>query len=269
MPFAPQVLSSSSNPLLKEIRRAASRGSLTEQGYAVAEGAHLLDEAIESGIEIAAILTSDEIDGEEYDWPPQAAIYQLPKALFREVATTDSPQGFITLVRPRECHIGELFSSSSTTLLLDGIQDPGNAGAIVRAAEAFAATGVVFLKSTVSPFNPKCLRASAGSLFRLPYLNHPDPEPVRAAIAEHGILLYAAMPEAELRIDQVDWSRPSAVVVGSEGRGVSELWSAGATPISIPTTGVESLNAATAAAVILYEARKRVAAVQLTPTSTW
>jgi TrmH family RNA methyltransferase len=257
MKAATRILSSSANPLLKDVRRAASRGILTSEGFAVAEGLHLYDEAVASGIEIGAVLVSEELEGGDGDWPPDVPVYHLPRALFREIATTESPQGIVTLVRLRESGLAAIFEPGGPTLLLDGLQDPGNAGAIVRAAEAFGSSGVVFLKSTVSPFNPKCLRAAAGSLFRMPFINHPESEPVRQAISARGVSLYAAMPDASLSIEAVDWSKPSAIVIGSEGRGVSPDWSAAAMHIRIPTTGVESLNAAVAAAVILYEARRR------------
>ena len=244
------MLTSSRNPLLKDVRRAADRGGLTDDGYAVAEGLHLFEEAVKSGLEIGAVLVS-----EEASVPVgSAVVYTLPRALFREIATTEATQGVITLVRPRTFVLKDLLGG--TTVLLDGIQDPGNAGAIVRAAEAFGGAGVVFLKNTVSPFNPKCLRAAAGSLFRLPFVNHPSGEDVMRAL--EGVALYAAMPGARVSIGDVNWGAgPSAIVIGSEGRGVSEEWSARATGVRIPTVGVESLNAAVAAAVILYEARRR------------
>ena len=257
MKVTTQVLSSTHNPLIKDVRRAASRGVRTEQGYAVCEGSHLFDEAVASGADIGAVLISEEEEQTgERDWPAGAAVYQLPRTLFREIATTESPQGIVTLVRLREAGVDSILTSREPLLLLDGIQDPGNAGAIVRAAEAFGGGGVMFLKSTVSPYNPKCLRAAAGSLFRIPFVNHPDGEAVREAIAARPVELYAAMPNAKVSIESVDWTKPSAIVIGSEGRGVSAEWSAVATPIGIPTTGVESLNAAVAAAVILYEARR-------------
>ncbi len=251
MPVEIQILSSSKNPLIKDVRRAADRGVLTEEGLAVCEGAHLYDEAVSSGVEIGGVLVSEEAAGDR-DWAEGTPVFMLPRTLFREVATTDSPQGIITLVRPRAFALEQILRG--TAVLLDGIQDPGNAGAIVRAAEAFGASGVVFLKSTVSAFNPKCLRAAAGSLFRLPFVTRPDNELVRAGIER----LFAAMPGASVAIDEVDWGAgPAAIVIGSEGRGVSSEWAAEAKGVRIPTIGVESLNAAVAAAVILYEARKK------------
>ena len=247
-----QILTSGKNPLIKDVSRATNRGTLTEQGYAVAEGRNLYDEAIRSGLEIGGVFVVDDVD---HTVVADVPVYVVPRALFREMASTETPQGILTLVRPYESQLADVFAR--TAILLDGIQDPGNAGAIVRATEAFGGSGVVFLKTTVSPFNPKCLRASAGSLFRLPFVNHPDPVQVQEAIAAHQVTLYAGMPGAPLSIEEVDWATPSAIVIGSEGRGVSAEWSAQAIHVRIPTQKVESLNAAVSASVILYEARRR------------
>jgi RNA methyltransferase, TrmH family len=244
-----QQLTSARNPLLKDVRRAADRGALTEGGYCVAEGLHLLEEAQRSNCEIGAVLVSE--DAMDKLGGLDVPVYHMPPALFREIATTESTQGVIALVRPPASQLG----LDGPIVLLDGIQDPGNAGAIVRSAEAFAAAGVVFLKTTVSPYNPKCLRASAGSLFRLPFITGLNDDAVRSAL--NGAPMFAAVPKSRLSIQDVDWPARAAILIGSEGRGVSASWSANATPIRIPTAAVESLNAAVAAAVILYEIRSQ------------
>lgn len=253
-----QILTSPKNPRLKEIRRAAGQGQLTDDGFAVAESRHLLEEALAAGVELGGIFLSEEA---KFEAPPAVdeIAYQLPAHVFREIATTEATQGVVALVRMPESRLEQVFGGAgpAAALLLDGIQDPGNAGAMVRAAEAFGGTGVVFLKTTVSPYNPKCLRGSAGSLFRVPFVSHPPAEEVREAIRTGGVTLYSATASAEATpIDDIDWTGPSAIVIGSEGRGVSEAWRSGAIPVRIPTTGVESLNAAVAAAVILYELRR-------------
>jgi TrmH family RNA methyltransferase len=141
------------------------------------------------------------------------------------------------------------------------VQDPGNAGAIVRAADAFGATGVMFLKGAVSPFNPKTLRASAGSLFRVPFVHSLDAELARAAFKQNKLDVYAGVPFAAQNhvksLAGVDFTRKCAVIIGSEGQGVSQKLHAGAIDLAVPTVGVESLNAAMAASVILYEARRQ------------
>jgi TrmH family RNA methyltransferase len=153
----------------------------------------------------------------------------------------------------------DLLRGHPLVVVLDEVQDPGNAGAIVRAAEAFGATGAIFIKGSVSPYNPKTLRASAGSLFRFPVLAGMDASCARSQLVENGIELFAAVPAhtGAAPISAADLMRECAVVIGNEARGVSELWRSSARAVSIPTTSVESLNAAVAAGILLYEARRQ------------
>jgi TrmH family RNA methyltransferase len=139
-------------------------------------------------------------------------------------------------------------------LALDGIQEPGNAGAIVRTAEAFGGSGILFLKGAVSPYNPKAIRSSAGSLFRMPLVAGIEEDIAVAAMAQRKIQLFAAMPHAEHTLLDADLRHPCAFVIGSEGRGVSRRMQAAAQPVRISTTRVESLNAGVAAAILVYEA---------------
>jgi TrmH family RNA methyltransferase len=153
----------------------------------------------------------------------------------------------LALVRLPEWIEKDLLKATPLVVVLDGVQDPGNAGAILRTAEAFGATGAVFLKGTVSLSNPKCLRASAGSAFRLPVVTE----------IPNGLKLYAADPRAELPVAAADLTAPCAIIIGAEGSGVRPELAAHATGVKIPTSGVESLNAAVAAGILLYEARRQ------------
>ncbi len=163
----------------------------------------------------------------------------------------------MALVRPPRWSVEQLFRGQSLAVILDGLQDPGNAGAILRAAEAFGATGVAFLKGTVSPYNPKCLRASAGSVFRVPLVAAMDPLLLLAAAEQRKLDLFSLMPKGDLELGDADFARKCAIIVGSEGRGVSERLRSKALDVRIPTAGVESLNAALAAGIALYVARKQ------------
>jgi TrmH family RNA methyltransferase len=258
------MLTSAANPLLKDVRRAIARGGLTDQGYLIAGTFRLLDEALRSGLEIRAILAAESAHAavvEKVRGAPSIRIAVVDEAVFRKLADTESSQGVIALVAPPVWTLDQVLCGEGVTLALDGVQDPGNAGAIVRAAEAFGATGVLFTKGTVSPFNPKTQRASAGSLFRLPFVNGIEAARVRAAFEERGMPVYAAMPHDARSPAEVDLRRKCAIVIGSEGRGVSEALRRGAVGLSIPTQGVESLNAAVAAAILLYEARRQLGTI--------
>src|SRR6266849_7639245 len=172
-----ETITSTANPLLKEVRRAVARGSLTAEGWCVAESFHLLDEALRSPCEVKAVLAAEsartavEAHGQRL---AGVRVVLVPDVLFAGIAATETSQGVIALVRPREWKFQQLLHGAALVVVLDGLQDPGNAGTIVRAAEAFGATGILFLKGTASPHNPKTLRASAGSLFRVPFVYSAD-----------------------------------------------------------------------------------------------
>ncbi len=258
----PEVLISPANPLLKDVRKAILRGGLTEGGQSVAETFHLLEEALRSDLDVKTVLAAESVHSaveSHIRRLPGIRLVVLSDTLFGRLAGTDSTQGVIALVTPPRWTLEQLFRGQPLIVVLDGLQDPGNAGTIVRSAEAFGATGVVFLKGTVSPYNPKSLRASAGSLFRVPYVHGLDATLARAALKQNRLELYATAPHSSAAklLGDVDLKRKCAVIFGSEARGVSDTLRSAALDLTIPTTGVESLNAAVSAGIVLYEARRQ------------
>jgi TrmH family RNA methyltransferase len=259
-----ESITSATNPLLKDVRRAIARGSLTDDGWCVAETFHLLEEAVRSECEVKVVLTAESVRAAaeaHVRWMEGVRVSVLPDALFQSISGTQSAQGVIALVKPPEWSIEQLFGGCPLVVVLDGVQDPGNAGTIVRTAEAFGATGIVFLKGTVSPWNPKVLRASAGSLFRIPFVHGMDAPTARTALHERGVKLFAGVPATSERnaesLIATDLTGRCGLIIGSEGRGVGGELRSAAVDVSIPTAGVESLNAAVAAAILLYEARRQ------------
>ncbi len=253
-------ITSAQNPLLKDIRRAAAKGAPNAAGLVIAETFHLLEEALRSGLKVPSVLAERRVLSiveRHVAKLRDTQVQPLADGLLDAVASTDAPQGVLALVQPPAWTLDHVFRGKPLTLILDGIQDPGNAGTIARAAEAFGATGLIFLKGTVSPWNPKTLRASAGSLFRVPFVEGLDIQTVRAALQQRRVEVWIAVPRGGESAPDVDWKRPSALVIGSEGRGVSAAMSGAGRDLHIPTTGVESLNAAIAAAIVLYEAMRQ------------
>jgi RNA methyltransferase, TrmH family len=270
---------SAANPLLKDVRRAIARGGLTRQGWCVAESFHLLEEALRSGCEVKMLLAAESARSaaeSKVQHLPGVKVAVLPDALFQTISDTETSQGVMALVNPPAWRIDQLFRGQALVVVLDGLQDPGNAGAILRAAEAFGATGAIFLKGTVSPYNPKTLRASAGSLFRVPYVHGVDAELARAALRQNKVALFAGVPapgvlasgvlgscvvgshKGTVRwLADVDLTVKCGLIVGNEARGVGAELRSAALDVSIPTVGVESLNAAMAAGILLYEARRQ------------
>lgn len=249
-------ITSSKNPLLQEVRRAVIKGTLTQDGCCIAETFHLVEEAVRSGCEIRAVLISHSVRAAErrFERLGHTEIIRIPDDVFARIAGTETTQGVMALVRPPAWELDHLFRGQSLVLILDGIQDPGNAGAILRTAEAFGATGVLFLKGTVSPYNAKAIRASAGSLFRLPIMTGLEEDLALAAAAQRRIRLYAAMPHAKEPLQKADLTPKCGFIIGSEGRGISPHLQSAAIPLRIPTTQVESLNASVAAGILVYEA---------------
>ncbi|HLJ16701.1 MAG TPA: RNA methyltransferase [Bryobacteraceae bacterium] len=255
-----ESLTSSKNPLLKDVRRAIARGALTEDGFAVAETFHLLEEALRSDSEVKAVLVAESIRSAVENHVRGLSgprVIAVPDELFRELSSTQTAQGVVALVRPPAWTLDQIFRGKSLVVVLDGVQDPGNAGSIVRAAEAFGASGIAFLKGSVNPYNPKCVRASAGSLFRVPCIAGVEERVLQAAIAQHRLDVYAAVVTGERTPNEIDLTRRCALIIGSEGHGVSHTLRSAATGLRIPTSGVESLNAAVAAGILLYEARRQ------------
>lgn len=256
-----QRISSAANPLLKEIRRAVRQGGLTRNGCAVAESFHLLEEALRSGCECETVLAAEHaqsrVEAIVGAVRPTVDVRVVEDKLLAQASATETSQGVIALVRPPAWALDDLFGRQPLLVALDGLQDPGNVGAIVRASEAFGASGVVFLPGTASPFHPKTLRASAGSLFRLPYAAGVERDEARKEFRRHKLQLLAASAENGETPDAVDWTAPSALVIGSEAHGVSEALRRDAKAVRIPTREVESLNASIAAAVLLYEASRQ------------
>jgi len=257
-----QTITSAANPLLRDVRRAVSRGERTANGLCIAEGFHLFEEALRSGCDVPMVIASEacrETVERQVEGLSSTRITVLHAPLFQSIASTETPQGVMALVRMPEWSTDQVFQGASLVVVLDGLQDPGNAGTIVRAAEAFGATGLLFLKGSASPYHPKTLRASAGSLFRLPFVAGLDASLAKATLRQQGVGVYAAMPYAPGRrqAPAADFVRRCALIVGSEGRGISkELYGLGE-DVAIPTTGVESLNAAVATSVLLYEASRQ------------
>ena len=254
------TLTSAKNPVLKEIRKAVLRGSLTDNGLCVAESFHLLEEALRSDCEIDSVFATESVKSAEETHVrglKSIRVMVVADELFRSISATEHSQGVLALVRPPQWNLDQLFRGLALVVVLDGVQDPGNAGTIVRAAEAFGASGVAFLKGTVDPFNPKTVRASAGSVFRVPMVASLDERLLLAAIEQRKIDMYAMAPGGVLPLESCRMDRKSVLVIGSEGHGVSMHLRSKSIDVRIPTVGVESLNAAMAATVALYEARKQ------------
>jgi RNA methyltransferase, TrmH family len=186
----------------------------------------------------------------------------LPDKLFAGIVPSEAPQGVAALVRWKDFSLDDVLAKSQAgpILVVAGVQDPGNLGTILRSAEAFGAGGVVLGEGTVSPFNPKVVRASAGSVFRLPLARAKLPDAI-GRLKALGLRLVATASHTATQVDQASLSGPLAIFVGSEGAGLSrDLIKAMDEVIAIPQAPqVESLNVGVAASIVLYEVARQKA----------
>lgn len=258
-----RIVQSRQNARVKELRAGFAHASKTEQGRISIEGQHLLAEAMASHLPIATVFvrTGAEQLLNGLAIVDETEVIALPPEVFSSAVATESPQGVAALVEAPHFVFDDMLGQSHAhplVLVVAGVQDPGNLGTLIRSAEAFGATGVVTLPGTVSLWNQKTLRASSGSVFRLPVVAaHPDE--LFAALAEHHIPALAAVPSEAQPLSQYDLTGPSAIILGNEGSGIaSEILLRADARLTIPCPGpVESLNAAIAGSILLYEASRQ------------
>lgn len=246
------------NPRLADIRRAVQRGRLTSDGLLPIEGPKLVREAHGSGVEVAALFLRDGIPTEEL--PPVSVTYRVEPATFKGIQSTEHSQGVIALVRPKIWSLEDVLARSPAPIVvLAGLQDPGNVGTVLRIAECFGTAGCLGLVGTASIHNSKVVRASAGSVFRIPCIWDLELNTVRDALKSREIPLIGTSPHAMESITAWNWTRPVAVLIGNEGAGLSQSEAALCDAVlRIPQEPqVESLNSAIAAAVVLYESYRR------------
>lgn len=247
-----EVITSRSNPLITRIRKLASDKALRRaEGVFLGEGPKLLEEALRWN---AALETVVRVEGVELPaLPSPVRVVEVPEDLLRSAAPTQSPQGVLFLCRGEVLALPERLEGVRY-LVLDGVQDPGNVGTIWRTADAFGADGLILTGPCADPWNPKTVRATMGACFRLPVWET-GLEALNARLLEAGLPLYAtALRNDTVDLRQADLSR-CAVVIGSEGRGVSQRTLELCTQtLRIPMTErCESLNAALAAGIVLWE----------------
>ncbi len=250
-----RFLGSSSNAFLKLVRGLA-RGGRRDPRFLL-EGRKLVQSAIESGARIEQGLVSrgrfpEEVLSLE---AMGVEVFETTEKLFKSVSSVDAPEGILAVAR-RPSRSKAALAAEGIVLVSAGIQDPGNLGALARVAEAGGARALVLLRGSADPFSPKALRGSMGSLLRVPVFELAGTAPLR----ELGFRLAALVARGGLDFRAADWKPPVAILLGREASGLDDATVAGSDMlVTIPMWGaVESLNVSTAAALVLYEANRRM-----------
>jgi RNA methyltransferase, TrmH family len=252
------------NALVKELRQAFSRAELTSDGYCAIEGFRILEEAIRSGLRFRAVFFSESAvpRAEKLlsQLGAQVETLLLADKLLSSAVPSDAPQGVAALVRWKQLSREDVLAKSPAgpILVIAGVQDPGNLGTILRSAEAFGAGGVLLGEGTVSPYNPKVVRASAGSVFRVPLARAKLSQSL-GWMKDHGLRLIGTASHKGTPLDQAKMAGPLAIFVGSEGSGLPrDLIKEMNDMVAIPQVPqVESLNVGVAASIVLYEVMRQ------------
>ncbi len=278
-------LSSRGNPLLKVFRRALAEG-ITCEGWPAVEGPLLLEEALKAhagngnaggsrvgrapdgdssrGTIIHSVLLARSAEQKFARLlerlPKEAEVAGVPDQLFQQVAQTPSPQGIAALVELRTSDLATVLARRDVLLLVAcGLQDPGNLGTMIRSAQALGGAALITLETTVSPFNPKAVRSSAGAIFQLPVLPNAEAGALFARLRATGVRIVAADRHSSSPLARADLRGSVAFLIGKEAAGLDEEIAREASlRLSIPIRpGTDSVNAATAAGIFLYEAARQ------------
>ena len=254
--MASDVVTSRANPRVKQLRAAFAGQARLASGLIAIEGDHLIDEALRSSQALKTIFLS-----ERRELPPNLPrtieVIRLSNGVLQSCVDAQTTQGIAALLVPPTASVESMLLGTPLLLIAVGLQDPGNLGTLIRSAEAFGATGILTTPGTVNPWGNKCIRASAGSIFRVPIA--PATPAVMERLEQSGVQLLAALKDDATPIHQATLTGPIAFLIGNEGAGLPPDWLRMAdSRVTIPCPGwVESLNAAVAGSLLLYETSRQ------------
>ncbi len=261
-------LTSLDNPRIKEIVHLRKHRRRRESGLFVAEGSREISRALRANLCMLELFYCRQMLGQPIDaviagdnpTAADARRFEVSVALLTKMSYLENPEGLIAIFRQPEYTLDMLPPAGTSDLFLiaDDINKPGNLGAMARTAAAAGCIALLATDAEIDAFNPNAIRASTGAVFTLPIIQI-DAEEAVAFLRARGVNMFAATPDANQPIDEVDLGGPTAIVIGAEDRGISEIWRREASGVAIPMAGgqIDSLNASNAAAIMLFEALRQ------------
>lgn len=248
---------------IKDIKRLHESKERAEKGLFLVEGIRLMEEAVKEKVSFEEILYTQRIEDTDRGIAVLAALrkgraplYPVSEKVMQSVAETESPQGILGVLRHLVWDIKDVTKGRGTVVIACGLQDPGNLGTIIRTADAGGCGGVVTTQSTVDVYNSKVIRATMGSIFRVPVLKVRDIMDLISDLKKEGYQIIATTAHSKTSYLDVDYRKPTAFLIGQEASGIPEdLLESADIKVFIPMkVGVESLNAAVSASILIYEA---------------
>jgi len=247
------IIESAQNKNFKFALGLKDKKNRVESGLFLVEGKKQVEEIPENW-EIKTLFISK---GYKYA-PENADFFELPQKLFDKLASTQTPQGVIAVVKKKNYNIGEILKQNGFFAVLENIQDPGNLGTIIRSARAFGAKGVFVSKDSADIYSDKTVRASMGSLFNVPVIDDIGVASLIASMKKENIKIFAGSLDGEILSSGAIFKGKSALIIGNEANGLShQTKELSDFKIKIEMrNGAQSLNAAAAASILMYEASK-------------
>ena len=253
------MITSTANQQMKNLallmKKAKARN---EQGLFVVEGRKMFQEVPKEWLK--QVYVSENFFTEHEEMLSGYTYEIVSDSVFKAISDTQTPQGILALIRMPHYTLEDVMQGERThLLLLESVQDPGNLGTMVRTGEGAGITGVIMNRTTVDLFNPKTIRSTMGSIYRVPYVIADDFVATLQELKAKGVSLYAAHLKGKKQYDAFDYTEPTGFMIGNEGNGLSdEVAEAADTYIRIPMEGrVESLNAAISASLLMYECNRQ------------
>jgi len=249
-------ITSRENPIYKLIKSLSQKKVRESNRLFLIEGGRILEEANCRGVKIKYLIINKTVQ-DVLKINQDCQVLRLSNNLFKEISDTVNPQGIIAVVKQREISLADIILGTNPLIIvLNGIQDPGNLGTIIRTCAAANVTAVLLTKGTVDLYNPKVIRSTMGSLFQVPVVNSLDDNEVVKWLNHNSINIVVADLDGGEYYYSANLKEPLALVIGNENRGPNDIWKkAAGKKVKIPILGhTESLNASVAAGIILYDA---------------
>lgn len=252
-----EVIQSKDNNIIKETKKLKEKRFRVEKEQFLIEGFRFVEEALKSNFEVHAIFLSEEALDKwksfkmDEKLQPDSKLYIVKEPVLKLLSSTETPQGVVAIVNNK---VNNLNTNQGFYVLVDRLQDPGNLGTIIRSAHAAGSSGVILTKGTVDVYNEKTLRSTMGSVFNIPIIEDKDFS-VLNSLRANGFKLIVSSLEKSEDFYEVDLTGKVIIAVGNEGSGISdEIYSLGDVRVKIPMPGgAESLNAAAAASIMIFE----------------
>ena len=263
------MITSTSNPRIRRVVQLQKQAKARrEAGVFVVEGRKMCAEAPTDRVVEVYLSESYEKEHGSAKQPDrilpergQSCVEVVSDAVFRTISDTKTPQGILAVVKQSRVTLEQILAAPGPAhlIVLENLQDPGNLGTILRTAEGAGVTGIILSEDTVDIYNPKVIRSTMGSLYRVPFCTVPDVKETVRELKQRGICCYAAALQKSMDYTEPDYRKPTAFLIGNEGNGLSEAAVAAADrAIRIPMEGrVESLNASIAAGLLMYEVHRQ------------